>query len=237
MRAFAILVALAGTAHAGRSFAGWLVGTEVLPEHTVEFETWVAERNDVGATHLRETSITWALAASIVERLELVVPIEATDSTELGARPEFALRRLGTELRYRLGKPDPAPPLAGLLRFRLEQDVRRHNLLRATAGAGASYERDRVQVAGEAAIVFEGGLGGVHRELRPGLGVSVRTTSELRLGGELYAEISHDASATTWAAIGPTFAWTHGRLWFAGNYGFGIDRIASAARIVFGTAF
>jgi len=33
------------TPHAGRTFYGWLHGTEVVPEHGVELQSWIDERN------------------------------------------------------------------------------------------------------------------------------------------------------------------------------------------------
>ena len=46
--ALALLIAasvLPRSAHAGRSFYGWLYGTEVMPERGAEIQTWITEEN------------------------------------------------------------------------------------------------------------------------------------------------------------------------------------------------
>ena len=52
-QAFAWVVALAtiaighGSASAGRTYYGWLYGTEVMPERGVELQTWVLEKDNL----------------------------------------------------------------------------------------------------------------------------------------------------------------------------------------------
>src|SRR3954454_6504842 len=74
----ALLIA-AGTAHAGRTFYGWLYGTEVMPERGAELQTWISEENDaVPETHARETTCWIGPAIGITDQLELVLPVQFT---------------------------------------------------------------------------------------------------------------------------------------------------------------
>ncbi len=62
-------------------------------------------------------------------------------------------------------------------------------------------------------------------------------TSELRLGGEIYSELSLDTQSDSWAAIGPNLSWTHGRFWLSGAFGIGLYHVQTAPRVMWGIAF
>ena len=58
MRAIAtclVVLVATGDAVAGRSFYGWLPATDIVRDGGTEVETWIAEEDDEGPTHLRET--------------------------------------------------------------------------------------------------------------------------------------------------------------------------------------
>ena len=54
---------------------------------------------------------------------------------------------------------------------------------------------------------------------------------QLRLGAEVYAELSRDSTVASWAAIGPNVAWQRGRFWLAGAFGIGVENITAAPRL------
>lgn len=69
------------------------------------------------------------------------------------------------------------------------------------------------------------------------IGVSVRVKPDVRVGAEVFGVRSFDSSVESWAAVGPNFAWTRGRVWFASSFGIGLHNISSAGRLVWGIGF
>jgi hypothetical protein len=76
-----------------------------------------------------------------------------------------------------------------------------------------------------------------HVDARPGVGISVAVTGELRLGAEFYAELSLEKSGESWMSVGPNLAWTHGRFWLSGTFGVGLYHVETASRFMWGVAF
>ena len=66
-----------GSAYAGRSFFGWLSGSEVMPERSVELQNWLAETNKLDDTANASRSL-WGVAPliGITDQLELGLPIQ-----------------------------------------------------------------------------------------------------------------------------------------------------------------
>src|SRR5437660_1217653 len=98
-----VLLVASGTAHAGRTFYGWLYGTEVMPERGVELETWVDERN-VQFMSAQDHETTWWVAPliGITDQLELALPIESkwyTHETPPANSSSLIPQRYGVELR------------------------------------------------------------------------------------------------------------------------------------------
>ena len=105
-----VLVALPATAHAGRTFYGWLYGTEVMPERGVELQTWISTRRT--STSRRQTLDDLGASApsvGITDQLELGLPIEivwfahdrrrapaCTRSTQLRRRAALSARDAGS---------------------------------------------------------------------------------------------------------------------------------------------
>ncbi|HET9623950.1 MAG TPA: hypothetical protein VFP84_21410 [Kofleriaceae bacterium] len=257
--AFAALLAtclLSGTAHAGRSFFGWLQGTEVMPERGVELQVWTIEENDRYTTPAspddQYTAMWIAPVIGITDRLELLLPnefewgaVEGTDGTA-----HFTWKRFGAGARYRFVPQDEveAPPLVPLVQVSVKRDVQVRNLTRVEGGGSLSYEAGRVVALAEVGYVGEFGHHTVktadgpflvknHNEIRPAIGVSVSVTDELRLGGEIYSEVTFDRFTKTWAAIGPNVSWTHGRFWLSGAFGIGVYQVSTAPRVMWGIAF
>lgn len=240
--ALAVLVVacfLPRTAHAGRSFYGWLYGTEVMPERGVELQTWVLEANDKYRAHEQESSIWWGPQIGITDQLELSLPIELEWASGDGEKTSFTFKRFGIEARYRLVSQDPvdAPPFAPLLRVAVKRDVTRRADVRVEADAVGSYEVGALHALIDVGFVSDIQPGNPHSELRPGGGVSLRATGGLRVGAEAYAELSLDSNGESWAVVGPNLAWTHGRFWFSGAFGIGIYHIKTAPRVMWGIAF
>jgi hypothetical protein len=236
-------------AHAGRTYYGWLYGTEVMPERGVELQTWVFEENDKYGTNNKESSIWWGPLIGVTDRLELALPIEmdwtsVTDDMTMENQTSFTFRRFGIEGRYRLASPDPvdAPPLVPLVRVAVKRDVTVTDQVRFEGDAVASYESGAVHALVDLGFIADIQLkhpGEHYIEIRPGGGVSVRVVGDLRLGAEAYAEFIVDSgsSTETWAVVGPNVAWTHGRFWLSGALGIGVYHVQIAPRIMWGIAF
>jgi len=237
--AVAILGAVAGQAHAGRTYYGWLYGTEVMPERGAELQTWVAEQNQRGDLDLDESLLWWGPLVGITDRLELALPVEATWSGGDGIEPDFTFSRWGVEARYRFVSQDPeeAPPFAPLVRVAVKREVGVRDAVRPELDVVASYECGRFHALVDLGFVAELTPDDARFELRPGAGVSIETIEDLRVGAEVYAELDLDDRARRWAAIGPNVAWTHGRFWLSAALGIGVYQIRTAPRVMWGIAF
>jgi hypothetical protein len=259
--AFAALLAtclLSGTAHAGRSFFGWLQGTEVMPERGVELQTWTLEENDRYTTDASPDDQYTALWVSpvigVTDQLELLFPneFEWGAATNFDGTAHFTWKRFGIGARYRFVPQDEveAPPLVPLIQASVKRDIQIRDVTRVEGGGSLSYEAGRVVALAEVGYVGEFGHHmvkavrtgalipiGNHNEIRPAIGLSVAITDELRLGGEFYSEVTFDGVTKTWAAIGPNISWTHGRFWLSGAFGIGLYQVSTAPRVMWGIAF
>lgn len=227
------------TADAGRTFYGWLYGTEVMPERGVELQTWISEQDDKYVNHAKETSIWWGPLIGLTDQLELALPIELDWTAADMQATSFTFKRFGIEARYRLVPQDPvdAPPLAPLVRVAVKRDVTQRDDVRVEADLVASYEAGALHALVDVGFVGDIQPGVRHTELRPSAGFSVRVDGELRLGGEVYSELSLDNRGESWAVVGPNVAWTHGRFWLSGAFGIGVYHIGVAPRVMWGIAF
>ncbi len=234
--ALALLVVLyAAPARAGRTLYGWLVETDPVADGAVELSTSLYEHDQLGPYHVRSTAFAWTPAIGLLPCLELAIPVELVTRTQDDAAPFSGIERYGAELRY--GFLRDVPGLHPLARFALSRDVEIQTQVRGELELAASYETGRVQLEGDTGLVVDVNFGHVHRELRPGAGASVLVGNGLRLGGELHAELSGDATMPSWAVIGPDLAYARGRLWLAGTLGFGIHAITVAPRVNVGIAW
>ncbi len=236
---FALALCAPSVASAGRTFYGWLYGTEVMPERGAELQTWVVEEDNKGNNHAKETSLWWGPLIGVTDQLELALPVEFSWTIEDGGQPTFTLQRFGAEARYRFVSQDPveAPPFAPLVRVAVKRDVTIRDIVRPEADLVGSYESGAVH-----ALVDLGGIGEIgphatHFEFRPGAGVSVNVAGDLRIGGEAYAELSLDDKEDSWVVVGPDLSWTHGRFWLTATFGIGVYNIVAAPRFMWGIAF
>lgn len=231
-------------AHAGRSFYGWLYGTEVLPERGVELQTWILETNGKYGKSSDTSSIWWGPLIGVTDQLELSLPVEmlwqSGDAAEgMTPSPSFTFQRFGLEARYRLAPSDPveAPAFVPLISAAVKRDVTIRNAVIVEADAVASYDVGAVQALIDVGVFGELKSSGGDWSLRPGAGVSVAVTSELRLGAEAYVDLSFDSASDSWAIVGPNLAWTHGRFWLSGSFGIGVYHVTTAPRVMWGIAF
>jgi hypothetical protein len=226
-------------AHAGRTFYGWLYGTEVMPERSAEIQTWILERNGRGPAELKESMLWWSPLIGVTDQLELAIPVELSWTRGNGGDADFTFRSWGVEARYRLVTQDPedAPPLVPLLRFALKRDVGVRDALQPEADVVVSYETGRVHVLVDLGIVGQITRDDRRFEFRPGGGISVQVVGDLRLGAEAYAELDLENSDNSWAMAGPNLAWSHGRTWLSAAMGIGIYQIDNTPRIMWGIAF
>ncbi len=253
--ACALLVA-PGTASAGRTFYGWLFGSEVLPERGAELQTWVTDENDLShENNGRETQLWVAPLIGITDKLELVLPIEmqwTQDASPGSARTTFY--SYGAELRYRFVTQDPVdkPAFAPLIRVAVKRLIIDRDALQPEVDLVASYDFSScLQALVDIGLVADVSTNGkhfvdpntmatsaAHFELHPGIGVSGRVVGDLRLGGEFYSELALDNyDGSSWAVVGPDLAWTHGRSWVSATFGIGVYQIRDAGRIQWGIAF
>lgn len=233
------------TADAGRTFYGWLYSTEVVPERGVELQTWVQDENDKYSSRNKETWLAWGPLIGITDELELGLPVElewadvpSPDSMP-GRRTSFTLKRFGIEARYRLASPDPveAPALVPLVRLAVKRDVTARSNVRVEGDAVLSWQSGTLQVLADVGLTGDLASSASHLELHPGIGISALATGELRVGAEIYSELSLDTRAESWAVAGPDLSWTHGRFWVSGAFGIGLYRVQVAPRVIWGIAF
>lgn len=230
-------------AHAGRSFYSWLYGTEVMPERGVELQSWIQEEDDKYTSRVDEAWLAWSAQAGVTDQLELGLPVElqwldAPSRADPTVRTRsFTIRRFGIEARYRLVSPDPveAPAVAPLIRIAVKRDIVGSEEVRIEGDAVVSFEAGRLHALVD--LGFSGDLSGSsHFELHPGAGVSFAVTDELRVGAEVYAEVSLDVRES-WATAGPDLSWTHGRFWLTAALGLGLHHVQVAPRVIWGIAF
>lgn len=246
----AVLAAIAapGSAHAGRTFYGWLFGSEVMPERGVELQSWITEENlSNGTSQAHETSWLLTPQVGITDQLEIGFPLEFSWVRE-GYPPRTVFDRYGIEARYRFVTQDPvdAPEFVPLVRVAVKRLVTNRDTVRPELDLVASYETGIVHILADVGFIAEitanpDEMAGKKQrfELRPGLGVSLLAIEDLRFGAEVYAEIKFDEDEKTWLVLGPNVAWTHGRFWVTGMYGFGLmpEAKTNAARLQWGIAF
>jgi hypothetical protein len=234
------------TARAGRGVFGWLYDTNVVEENNVEIESRFEEL-DVQFASLGDHQTIWWLApiVGLVEGLELALPVESQWNGEDNPVPGFVAgstvpRRYGAELRYRFVARDAS--LVPFARVAVKHDVL--GAVRTEADAVLSFDTWRIHAAADAGMIgdfstrdsFSAANGDHHFEFHPGLGISVRAIDELRVGAELYGQLTLDQNENghTWAAVGPDVAWARGRFWVAAAYGFGVYNIHAAPRVWLG---
>ena len=239
----ALLVVAPATAHAGRTFYGWLYGTEVMPERGAEIQTWVSDETDLkDEGHADETHWLAQPAIGITDQLELLLPVDFVWSKVPGAMPEAhtALDSYGAEIRYRMVSSDPvdAPPLVPLVRLAVKRLVTERETIRPEADIVVSYQQDRFHGLVDLGTIGEISQNTQHFEIRPAAGVSIEVVDQLRFGAEVYSEIMLDDHAgSTWATVGPNMAWSHGRSWISAAFGIGVYNIKDTGRLQWGIAF
>jgi hypothetical protein len=236
------LLSAPGTAHAGRTFYGWLYGTEVLPERGVEITNTIDEENGREPNDIHWTTWGFSAEVGVTDQLTIAFPMDFVwRYNSVAAAPSFSFDQFGIEARYRLVSSDPvdAPPFAPLLRVGLKRDV----LVRDTTIAEADLVASTTTQSGSVHALVDVGFVGrffgdvTHTELRPGAGVSFKVAGDLRLGVEGYAELSLDDKKKSWAVVGPNIAWTHGRMWVSAAFGIGVYQIETAPRALWGIMF
>lgn len=241
----AAVVALPATATAGRTFYGWMYGTEVMPERGAEIQTFVSIENgqtDPDAHGKDETSWWIAPSIGINDQLELVLPVEIKWTVADDQTPRTSFQDFGGELRYRFVTSDPEdkPAFVPLIRVAVERIVAGpQGQYQPEIDLVGSYDIGRTQMLIDlGAIADIGGGAPQHYELHPGAGFSVLAVGDVRFGGEVFGEISLDHNGDgSWIAAGPNVAWSHGRSWLSASYGIGIYQIRDAPKLNWGIAF
>ena len=227
-----------GSARAGRTFYGWLQGTEVMPERAAELQTWIAEENrpDQGGA---ETGWLVGPFIGVTDQLEIGLPVEMLWTRGAGEPGRTTLESYGAELRYRFVTQDPvdAPPFAPLVRLAVKRIVPVRDAIQPEANIVASYTSGRLHALVDVGFVGEITPDAHHFEMHPGAGVSVLAVGDLRFGAEVFADVSLDDKDETWVIAGPNFAWSHGRTWISAAYGIALKNMKDAPRFQWGIAF
>lgn len=236
------LLCAPGTARAGRTFYGWLYGTEVMPERGVEITNIIDEENGRGgAADIDWTTWGFSAEVGVTDQLTIVFPMDFVWSDSAMTEPSFTFSQFGIEARYRFVSSDPveAPPFAPLLRVGVMRSVLARDALIAEADLVASTTTESGSVHALVDIGYVGRfLGGTTRhELRPGAGVSFKVVGDFRLGAEVHASIDVDNADNRYVVVGPNAAWTQGRMWVSGTFGIGVYQIDTAPRVVWGILF
>jgi len=229
-----------GIASAGRSDYGWLFGSEVIPERSVELQSWLWEEdNKYGPAHVKEDTMWWGPVIGLTDQLELSIPVQWEWSQSDGGNRKFTFDRYGLDLRYRFVSQDPVdkPAFAPLLRIAAWRDIADRTGFTGEADLVMTYDfSDDVQAA-----VDLGFTAALHDEktyaLRPGVGVSVKAVGDVRFGAEAYAAISTEDATYSWAVVGPNLAVTRGRFWLSASFGIGVYHIDYAPRVLWGVLF
>ena len=227
------------SAEAGRTYYGWLYGTEVLPERSAEIQTWVLEENGRDPGNVKTTGLWWSPLIGVTDQLELALPVEFTWARGDGGDADFTFSRWGVEARYRLVSQDPedAPDFAPLVRLAVKRDIGTRDAVQPEADVVLSYETGRVHLLLDLGMVASITKDDRLIQFRPGAGVSVEVIDDLRFGAEFYAELDIDESNNRWAIVAPNLAWTHGRTWISAAMGIGVYQIGNAPRLMWGIAF
>lgn len=238
---FAAVIATPGTAVAGRTFYGWLQGTEVMPERGAEIQTFVDDQNF--KSHEDNASEThWWVSPfiGITDQLEIGLPVEMLWIRSDVMQGRTNLDNFGAELRYRLVTQDPVdrPDFAPLVRAAVKRLVSgSRDVWQPELDFVGSYETGEIHVLADIGIFGQVGPGSQNFELHPGAGISVHIVDDLRVGAEVFAEVPFEETDKTWVIAGPNLAWSHGRTWISASYGIGIYHIRDAPRLNWGIAF
>ncbi len=235
----AFMIAAPNTAMAGRARFGWLYGSEILPEKGVELESWLLTTSQKGDTKENEFNWWFGPVFALTPHLELAIPLEAEylDNHMDLALSQFS--RFGAEIRYRPQSPDPidAGPFTMLFRFGAKRMIDAPAGIRTELDVVASYQQGRFLATIDLGAIdeyFKNDKDVV--EFRPGAGASVRVVKDLRVGAELYGELTLTGDDVSWMVVGPTVSLTSGRLWGAATIGVGVLGVRDAGRITFGVA-
>ena len=237
----ALLVAAPGSAHAGRTFYGWLYGTEVMPERGAELQSWITEQNYEG-----RSEDSWLIGAQVgvTDQFELGFPVEVDWFRDTSQTPSTATRfaRFGIEGRYRFVTQDPvdAPAIVPLVRVGLKRLIADRHAAQPEFDFVLSYEAGSVQALLDLGFVAQlSPDNGSTFQFHPGAGISVLASDkiDLRVGAEVFATIP--SAGESWLIAGPNMSWTHGRFWISGAFGVGLTQnvINTAPRVQWGIAF
>jgi len=237
-RALLILLLVGSSAHAARTPFGWLYGTETLPERGAEIQTWLQEL-DGKAPGVDQTLVLWAPIFGLTDQIELALPIELLYS-RTAAGSSTGLDKFGVELRWRLVAPDPveAGPFAPLIRLAVKRLVGKRDNIRIDGGLVLGVDLGPVHLGADLGFfeTFDTNGNGL-TEARPGAGISVAITDELRGGVEAFADIVIDNPQPSWFGVGPSLAYSYGRSWLSGAFLIGAKNIDIAPRVLWGIAF
>ena len=235
------VLAVTGRAEAGRTPYGWLYGTEVLPEKSVELQQWVYERNGFDDPDTHDTALWWGALIGVTDKLELALPIEFLWHEQMGQPANFTVEYFGIEARYRFTETDFENPdgIAPLVRFAVKRDVLNRGSVVLQGDFVMSYQKGRFHGLVDLGGQVQADKNDARIELRPGAGISIETKKDLRFGVEGYGDLFVDSALkkSRWFGVGPNMSWTSGRFWLTASLLIGVYQIDTAPRVIWGVLF
>ena len=235
--AIALLSCFSGHAEAGRTHFGWLFGTELNPNRGVELENWIVDINQLDKpdrVKVHETHTWTGIVVAVSDHLQLAIDVQSAYADNHVDPPSTNLSMFGGDVRWRPQAADDTGPLKNLFRIGVQKLVQERAGIRGEVNIVSSYEVGRVFATLDLGVIDEHVPGTNVIECHSGAGVSVRVEHGLRLGGEVYGELTISGPDPGWMIVGPTVGLTSGRFWGAANFGVGVLGIRDAGRITLG---
>lgn len=241
-----MVMAVPASAHAGRTFYGWLQDTQMMPERGAEIQTFISEENYQGPDTTppsKDHNTTWWLAPTIGinDQLELALPVQFDWDKVDGSTPRTNFLSYGAQLKYRFVTTDPvdAPDFVPAIRATIDRVVigTRDEWVPEVDLIG-SYQSGIVHAVINAGVVGDIKPDTQDFETHVGAGVSIETIEDLRFGAEVLGEIALNGdSGGNWVGVGPNMSWSHGRSWVSASYLIGVYQIRDAPKLNWGIAF
>ncbi|NTX08721.1 hypothetical protein HUA74_33550 [Myxococcus sp. CA051A] len=229
VRWLALVACILGVTWAEPALAGrrpfiWTFDTDIVPKGDVELEQWLWARSRAPAFPDRPSVywIWWGPVIGLSQHLELAIPFQVRANRDITELDSFE-----ADFRYRLFPRGDDRAFQPLIRAVWHQSIREASPSRVDADLVGSYQWDsglRVALDLGAQVGIPGLRGGdapVQILGTYSAGVSYPVIpDELRLSFESFGEFGlKDVKGDPHLFVGPSVAWTFGRMWItAGTF-------------------
>ncbi|NNB88674.1 hypothetical protein HJC10_10835 [Corallococcus exiguus] len=222
----------AAPAQAGRRPYIWTFDTEIVPKGDVELEQWLWVRGRAPAEPERSSVywIWWGPVLGLSQHLELAIPFQVR-----AQRGVTQLESFEADFRYRLFPRGDDRAFQPLVRAVWHQAIHTTGPSRVDVDLVGSYQwesglRATVDLGAQVGIPALRGDEGPARLLGAySAGVSYPVIEdELRLSLESFGEFNvKDSGQAPHLFVGPSLAWTFGRMWVTAGTLVGLTAVAS----------